>query len=455
MKKLIKICEYLAFIVFLVMLVFLTSKLSLLLAIPVFLLIYFLCKKIKVKNTALLIFIIALITRIISIFILKVEIADDFKTMYDAAQSLLKGDLSFMQGFYFRTYTYQLGLVFLEALFLKIINNVVILKIVNSIVTSFIVLFIFLIIKKVFNEEKAKFLSLTYLFYLYPVYLNSVLTNQHIQILLMLIVIYLLISKKDNIKTYLLIAIILGISNFFRAESIIFILGILVYNIFYINKDNYKNKLKNLGTLILSYLIITNILSFTLYSTPLFKVYKEDSNLVKDVTYWKFYCGLNTEHNGLYNNDDVEKYFTTNNEKELLINRVKEDYKKYPLLFIKKEVILWTQTNYDLRITNNWNNNLYNFLLNINQGFLNLILLLFVISLIPEKTDTKKEVILIKILLALYFGVYMFIEISPRYAYIIHILIFLILPLAIEKIENLSKKVGEKYVRKDISLKRK
>lgn len=450
MKKIIKICEYLAFIVFLVMLIFLKSKLSFVLAIPIFILIYFISKKIKVKNPALFIFIIALLTRLVSILILKVEIADDFKTMYDAALSLLKGDLSFMQGFYFRTYTYQLGLVLLEALFLKIINNVIILKIVNSIITAFITLFIYLIIRKIFNEEKAKFLSLTYLFYLYPVYLNSILTNQHIQILLMLIVVYLLITKKENIKTYIFIAILLGVSNFFRAESIVFILGIIIYNLVYINKDNYKNKIKILGTLILSYVLITNILTLALYSTPLFKTYKEDNNLVKNVTYWKFYCGLNVEHNGIYNNDDVEKYFSTNNEKELLINRIKNDYTKYPLLFIKKEVILWTQTNYDLRITNNWNSSVYNFLLNYNQGYLNLVIILFVISLFPKKKETKKEIILIKILLALYFGIYLFIEISPRYAYIIHILIFMLLTLSIEKIEEISKKIGEKYVRKEI-----
>ena len=48
---------------------------------------------------------------------------------------------------------------------------------------------------------------------------------------------------------------------------------------------------------------------------------------------------------------------------------------------------------------------------------------------------------MIKIILGLYFGVYMFIEISPRYAYILNILMFLIIGFGIERVYNLSLKI--------------
>ena len=96
-------------------------------------------------------------------------------------------------------------------------------------------------------------------------------------------------------------------------------------------------------------------------------------------------------------------------------------------------MILWTQTNYDLRITNEWNNSIYGWLQYFNQGYLNIIIILFVISLIPKRKEEENDkIIFIKILLALYYGIYLLIEISPRYAYNLHMLTFLMLGIGLE-----------------------
>lgn len=412
------------------------NKLATLFIIPLIAFIYFFTKKVKIKRYGLFIFILALVIRLFTVFVLKVEIVDDFKTMYEASLSLLKGNLDFMNGFYFKTYPYQLGLVLYQAILLKIINNVIILKVMNSIITSLIVLFIYLISKKLFKEDYAKVISLGYIFYLYPLYLNSVLTNQHIQALIVLIVIHLLITKKENLKLYIIIALLLGSANFFRTESIVFILGLVLYNIAFTTKRNYQAKLKNISALLIVYLLFTNLTAFLLNVSPLYKNIDKKTSVDKNVTVWKFYCGLNTKYNGIYNAEDVERYFSTEDEQKLLLKRIKKDKFKFPILFIKKEVILWTQTNYDLRITNNFNKTFYNLILNFNQALLNITLVIFAIGLFPKKTETKKEVLFLKLLIGIYFGIYLFIEISPRYAYILHILIFILLGTAIEKIEE-------------------
>ena len=434
MKKLIKLAEIILFLMFLVLLIFEKQKLTILLTIPVILLLYLFHKKVKIKNYPLFLFIVAFIIRLASIFILKVEIADDFKTMYEASLSIIKGDLSFMKGFYFQTYPFQLGLVLYQTLLLKIINSTILLKIMNSIYTSLCVVMVYLISRKLVKEETSRVISFAYLFYLYPIYLNSVLTNQHIPALLTLLVIYIIISKEENWKNSLLIAFLLALANFFRSESIIIILGIIVYTICYLKKDNYKKKLINLGIVLLTYFALTTLTSQVLLMSPLHK--EVESKEDKNVTLWKFYCGLSDKYNGIYNEEDVQSYFNTNKEKELLMERVKSDYKKFPVLFLKKEVILWTQTNYDLRITNDWNNSkIYNWIVNYNQGFLNVVMILLVISLIPVlKKEEDSKLIFIKILLALYYGIYLFIEISPRYAYNLHMLVFIILGIGLERI---------------------
>ncbi len=447
MKKIIKLCEYILFILFLGMILFTKEKLTTLLIIPILPLIYLFIKKVKIKRYGLFIFVLALLIRLFTIFILKVEITDDFKTMYDASTNLIKGNLDFMNGFYFKTYPYQLGLVLYQAILLKIINNVIILKIMNSIITSLIVLFIYLISKKIYKEEYARMISLGYILYLYPIYLNSVLTNQHIQTLIIMLVIYLVITKKETKKLFIVLALLLGIANFFRNESIVIILGLVLYSLIFSTKKNYKTKLINIIILLFVYFLFTNLTTFLLNISPLFKNTNEETTIDKNVKVWKFYCGLNTEHNGIYNNDDAKRYFNTRNEEKLLLDRIKKDKFKFPILFIKKEVILWTQTNYDLRINNNFNKEFYNLLLKFNQAILNLTLLLFVIGLFPIKKETKKEIIFIKLLIGLYFGVYLFIEISPRYAYILHILIFIILASSIKNIEfikdNINKKISK------------
>lgn len=447
MKKIIKLCEYILFILFLGMILFTKEKLTTLLIIPILPLIYLFIKKVKIKRYGLFIFVLALLIRLFTIFILKVEITDDFKTMYDASTNLIKGNLDFMNGFYFKTYPYQLGLVLYQAFLLKIINNVIILKIMNSIITSLIVLFIYLISKKIYKEEYARMISLGYILYLYPIYLNSVLTNQHIQTLIIMLVIYLVITKKETKKLFIVLALLLGIANFFRSESIVIILGLVLYSLIFSTKKNYKTKLINIVILLFVYFLFTNLTTFLLNISPLFKNTNEETTIDKNVKVWKFYCGLNTEHNGIYNNDDAKRYFNTRNEEKLLLDRIKKDKFKFPILFIKKEVILWTQTNYDLRINNNFNKEFYNLLLKFNQAILNLTLLLFVIGLFPIKKETKKEIIFIKLLIGLYFGVYLFIEISPRYAYILHILIFIILASSIKNIEfikdNINKKISK------------
>ena len=423
MKRFIKICEYILFLLFLVLVPFMDNKLSIVLMIPLLMLLYWLSKNLKIKNFTIFIFILAFIIRIISIIYLKVDIVDDFKTMLSASRDLINGNISFINSLYFKYFPYQLGHVLYQALFLKIIDSVLFLKIINSIITSFIIVFIYLISKNIVKENIARMITMLYLLYFYPIYLNSVLTNQHLPVLLSLVAIYMLITQKHTTKLTILVALILGIANIFRTESIIFIIGIVIYKLL-IEKNSYKQKLIASTTLIVTYLLFNIMVSNIVYLTPL------HTKLNNNYPEWKFYCGLSNKHDGLYNEEDQNIFFNTKDKQKLLTERIKSDKTKLPTLFLKKEIILWTQTNFDLRTKNN----ISNLLLYFNVGYLNIIIIIFIISLIPKR-KTSKEELLIKIILALYYIVYMFIEISPRYAYILHILIFLLLGIGIENIK--------------------
>ena len=425
MKKLIRLGEYIFFLLFLVLIFFLKDKLSTLMGIFLLVLLYFVNRKIKIKYFPQILFIISLVIRIVSALLLKVEIVDDFQTMWEASRDLVKGNLSFLTSSYFLNFPYQLGHVLYQAFFLKIINHVFFLKVVNSIITSLIIVFIYILSKKFVKEETARFVSILYLFYFYPIYLNSVLTNQHLPVLLSLIGIYILLEKPKTWKRSILIASLFALANVFRAESIIFIGGIFLYLVF-IEEKQKKNALILLGTYFLLTVTISNLVGISPLHTKLENHYPE----------WKFYCGLSKDYNGFYNTEDEKAFFEAEDGKELLMQRIQKDKFSFPVLFLKKEVILWTQTNYDMRL----DHSLPNWFLYFNQGFLNIIILLFVISIFPR--DDKKESLLFKLILALYYGIYLFIEISPRYAYVLHILMFIVLGIGLERVKDfLSKKV--------------
>ena len=426
MNKVIKLYDVLLFILFFIILFFMKNIFSVFLFIPLFILIFFISKDIEIKRFSLFIFIFSFIIRLFSILYLKVSITDDFKTMYVASKSLLRGDFSFLNTFYFKTFSYQLGHVLYQAFFLNIINSVTFLKLINVLISSLIVLFIYLISRNLFNEKIARIVSLTYTFYLYPIYLDSVLTNQHLPALIVLIVIYLLIKKEINYKLVIIIGILLGIANIFRTESIIIIMGIIIY--FICNNTSYKNTFIKICLLLVSYFIFNLGINGIIYLSL-------GTTLSNNAPSWKFYCGLNYKYNGIYNTEDQNVYFNSKNKdkNKLVLDRIKEENIKLPVLFLKKEVILWSQTNYDLRINNKINPSIYNFLLYFNQGCLNLIIILFIISLFP-KNKYNDKLLLIKIIIGLYYFIYMFIEISPRYSYILHILIMLEIGISIDKI---------------------
>ena len=429
-----KLLNIIMFILFLIIVIFTKSKLTIFLGLPILLLLMKLVDKIKIKNHLIFIFSLSLIIRIITIILLKVPVLDDYKTMLDAALSINNNDLSFLNDFYFKTFSYQLGFTIYESILLKIINSITFLQVINSLITSLIVVMIYLIGKTISNEKSARVVSLLYLLYPYQLYLNSVLTNQHLSILLVLVAIYLILTKKE-LKYYILSGLLLGLANIIRPDGIIIIISLIIYLLTFIKEKDFKLKLKQLSIIIITYLIITTSI------TNIIKI-NYNSNLKNNSPLWKFYCGLNIKYNGMYNEYDQNIFFKSNNQKELLMSRIKTDYKKYPILFVKKEVIEWSRTNF--YIESNMPKLTYKIFEILNLTIVLLVLLMFILELYKSINKKNDKALLLKIILLIYFISYLFIEVSPRYSYNLHIIIFIIISNTINILEEKEKIVRKK-----------
>ena len=393
-------------------------------------------------------FLFALIIRIAVVLLINTPVISDFKTMLEASKELVNGTDAYKSMPYFITWGYQMGHVIYQAILLNIINSITFLKIVNAIVTSSTVIMIYLIGKELSNTKAAIIISIIYSIFLFPLLLNTVLTNQLLPMLLILIAIYLWMKKKKENKLMpVIIGILLGISNMLRSETIVIIIAFVLYTIFLmIKKENRKALIINLCLIIISYFTLTTATSFILKATDI-----SPSGLENKNSSWKFLEGLNVETRGQYSEDDAVKYsYDKKKTTKELKKRIQEEWQQYPLLFAKKTKILWLNSDLSWplgHIENQEDLKLYE---GINQIFIYFFVIMSLLSAITLfKKTYKKEQTLILLILFVYFGVYLFIEVMPRYAYSLQIFEALLASITLGYILDNKKisKVGDHHAK--------
>ena len=393
-------------------------------------------------------FLFTLTIRVAIVLLIDTPVISDFKTMLEASKELVNGTDAYKSMPYFITWGYQMGHVIYQAILLNIINSITFLKIVNAIATSFTVVMIYLIGKELSTSKAAIIISIIYSIFLFPLLLNTVLTNQLLPMLLILIAIYLWMKKKKENKLMpVIIGILLGISNMLRSETIVIIIAFVSYTIFLmIKKENRKALIINLCLIIISYFTLTTATSFALKATDI-----SPSGLENKNSSWKFLEGLNIETRGRYSEDDAVKYsYDKKKTTKELKKRIQEEWQQYPLLFAKKTKILWLNSDLSWplgHIENQEDLKLYE---GINQIFIYFFVIMSLLSAITLfKKTYKKEQILILLILFVYFGVYLFIEVMPRYAYSLQIFEALLASITLGYILDNKKisKVGDHHAK--------
>lgn len=393
-------------------------------------------------------FLFAFVIRIGVILWIDTPVISDFKTMLDASKELVNGTDAYKSMPYFICWGYQMGHVIYQAILLNIINSITFLKIVNAIVTSSTVIMIYLIGKELSTTKAAIIISIIYSIFLFPLLLNTVLTNQLLPMLLILIAIYLWMKKKKENKLMpVIIGILLGISNMLRSETIVIIIAFVLYTIFLmIKKENRKALIINLCLIIISYFTLTTATSFVLKATDI-----SPSGLENKNSSWKFLEGLNVETRGQYSEDDAVKYsYDKKKTTKELKKRIQEEWQQYPLLFAKKTKILWLNSDLSWSLGHIENQEDLKLYEGINQIFIYFFVIMSLLSAITLfKKTYKKEQILILLILFIYFGVYLFIEVMPRYAYSLQIFEALLASITLGYILDNKKisKVGDHHAK--------
>jgi len=329
------------------------------------------------SNKYLWIFLICLgvLVRIWYAITVNVPILYDEEVCILAAQDIVQGDYSWFSDSYFQRWAYQIPFVLYEAIILKSFGTVRALYILNGIYSIATVMLIYMITKKIFNSSAA--LITTALYSLLPasIFRVSDLYNNVISGMIILIAIYLFVGvynqyqNVNNLKSgkllwrCFLIGLFLGISNLFRTETIICLLGVECWFIYIFISNAKKDNFLSLLCRILPCMIVT----FAIYklvnvSVDYYIIHSgiSQNGIKNGCKYWFIVCGFTPESYGMFSEKYIDiVYIKDKHEqfeafkrimKEIFSNRSFVDIVKF---FAIKATYMWGKPDFCLVLDEN------------------------------------------------------------------------------------------------------
>lgn len=448
---------YLTIIIFSIISILFLAKNNILLFFIVFFILIYLCLKKEIKHFGILLFVMSFLIRLIAVLFLDFPQVSDFKVLLDASEKFSHGDFSFQKQAYFSIWGYQTGFVIYQGLILKIFKNAFVLKILNVIYSSVITFLIYIFGKKISSEKSAKFVSMLYMIFPYQIYMNSIMANHHIATFLTYIGILFLLKKDKKIKDYVIAAILISFGNIMRPEGIIVVFSLILFEVFKLRKEKIKDTLIKVFIFLIVYLLIGSLSSFVIQKTNINKV-----GLSNNDPLWKFVLGFNHEKCGYY--DDNDTYLLQNKEKELKVikQRVFVSPIKMTKLMSCKTINFWLQSNIEAKNEMYMNKkinimgetinfvDIVNAILKFNSYLYIITFLMCIVGVIfNRKKIIESEAMFFVILMIVTFFVYLLIEIQPRYAYFIHVTIFILSTYGYDYMLNSINKILKKRGKKN------
>ena len=266
----------------------------------------------KIKKFWIILLIISFCIRLIFILVAKFPQFADFQTLLEASNMFAAGDYSFNSWWHFHTWGYQTGFVIYQGILLKLFNSVFLLKLLNIIYSSCLVLFIYFMGKKISSERSARIVSLLYMIFPFPLFLNQVLANHHLSCLLMYLGIMFLIKKEKKYKDYLIGGALVSFGNIIRPEGIIVVVSFLIYELLLHDKLELKKTIIRIISFLIIYFSIGYMASFLVVKSGI-----NPSGLKNNDPLWKFVLGFNYNTCGYY--DDTDSQYQINKETEIAI----------------------------------------------------------------------------------------------------------------------------------------
>lgn len=233
----------------------------------------------------------------------------DFKTMYDVANNVLKGDNSAFIGLgYFARFPHMTTYVLFLSQVIRFFgdNALFVVKIINVLLSTTSIIFVYLICNSIFRDYKKTLLG-TFFMAILPssILYVSVYCTENLAIPLYLSSIYcfiLAINSKRNSLYLILSGLLLSVGHLFRMVAYIVLIAYVMYILIYDN-ESFKIKLRNIV-----YILVPFAMFFIIFSNILVAYNITDRKLWNgsEPTITSAVRGSNIESGGSWNLEDAE-----------------------------------------------------------------------------------------------------------------------------------------------------
>jgi len=278
----------------------------------------------------------------------------DFKTMYDAANSLLEGDTSaFMRLGYFARFPHMTTYVLFLSQMIRFFGNntLFVVKLLNVLLSTSSIIWVYLICNSIFKDYKRTLFG-TFFMAILPssILYVPVYCTENIAIPLYLASIYCFILVVNNKKSslYLLLSgLLLSVGHLFRMVAYVVLIAYIMYILIY-DTESLKIKLRNIV-----FILVPFAMAFIVFSNILVARNITDRKLWSgsEPTITSAVRGSNIESGGSWNPEDAEFISNHLEDKDALEKasreRILNRYTTTPPLdlakfFIKKFASQWS-----------------------------------------------------------------------------------------------------------------
>lgn len=334
-----------------------------------FLVIFFMVKKVKVKGTlkinnpiiiGAMIFLLSLATKLIFVFVVKMEQYSDYKLFYWVTTEIGKNIPKYLDSSYFGIWAYQVGFPTAMSPLIKIFGeNIMPLIVANCVFLSVTNVVIYLITRQFAQERISRICAILYAFLPFIFGLSTVYTNQHLASMLFYIGLFILLYKKSfSIVRALIAGCLFALGNMIRPEGITIILALVAFIVLISldkmsfnassMKSNFKKIFIPIICSVLMFFIGNGIINQTIISTGI-----NPYGLANNFPLYKFVVGLNQDTSGAFSKEDADYLFSSEvfieNPKlrdqeaiKIIKERVSVGPKRLITLFSKKARIMWS-----------------------------------------------------------------------------------------------------------------
>lgn len=397
----------------------------------------------------------SLLLRTIVIFMLHPPVISDYKIMFEAANDLAAGDLSFLQTEYFLLWAYQIPFVGWEAMLLSLCNSIVFIKIINAVISSLTVLITYKIMCEIVRASTAQIGAIALMLYPFHFTLPTVLTNQIVSAFFVMLGVWVMVSSE--IRTAKTIRIIMAmaliqIGYLLRPDAaVVSIAFVLLFTYKMIAGRDIAVIERVWGVVcVIATFFLTKYLCALLFRN-LFGIGNIDNNFPA----WKLILGLNHETGGQWSASDWKIVSATFSSMGLPTQETKELSRQIisqriqvPLIQTMKLVLtkidnLWLHNgmNWVFQHLKNadWSVQLVlNGVITFDRVIFFITIIFSILGVIFSKCSCKPKdvnILLFSLLVVVMFAsAYTIIEVQPRYAYLPQFFIFIISTLGIDYI---------------------